>query len=230
MRKLSGIGVMIFLALSGWAAAQRPGEAELGLCLSRLLGPGRGLNTFRRVQVKTGSPEKTFFKLDAEGANIVELDCDRFKVRRGGPGQAHRIARKVDGIPGKEQGLKKRELDSLNRYLALDPAWAVSHVLAGLEHYEITVESNGEMVFTWTERVLLSAPSEKEYGLYGERLVIDPATGRVAEFGILALSPDGRPVMDVLADYAEGADGKTWAVMQLAHTDVSRVANYTVRY
>lgn len=230
MKRRYGIGAVIFVALAGLAAAQRPGEAELLQCLTRILGPGGGPATPHRAQVKTGDPEKPYFRLDAEGADIVELDCDNFKIHRGAQGQGHRIARKTNGVLGEERGLKKRELDSLNRYLVLDPAWAVSHVLAGLEYYEITVESNGEMVFTWTERVLLSAPSEKEYGRYGERLVIDPATGRVAEFGILAFNPDGRPVMDALAEYTESENGKTWAVVLLAHTDTSRVTHYTVRY
>ncbi len=220
----------ILAAFGAAAYAQRPGEAELGACLAHVLGAGTSFVHTHQARLVLGNGEGNV-TLEVQGAEVVDFDGPEFRVTRGVNGEGPDITHKEDGQLYKRK-MKRTELNSLRGYLALDPAWVLCHVREELEKFTVRLESNGEMSFTYTERFLLSDPESKRYGLYGERLVIDPVSGEIREYGVLMKHPRGGAVADRVYTYVRrgNGNGKTWDVDVNGYQSGAPPKHHTVQY
>ena len=109
----------------------------------------------------------------------------------------------ITGARGKsKRRFNSTDYHALRWYLSLNPFWVLQHVKRRIDNFTYAYDKNAyRCVYTYEKKVILSAPSEKVYGLYEEVLTVDTVNHLVIDYSITALDEDMVAIQDLYNTY-----------------------------
>ncbi len=232
MKRMAGVCLAVVALFPIVAAAQRRGEAELEQCLWNVLGRGTPFDHVHRSTLDLGG-DLGYAVLEARGSSIQDFESDGLKITDEGKGAGPEVVVKDRKGNKYKRKLYRVEQNDLKRCLALDPAWVICHVRDNLDRYAISTTDEGYLVFTYSERFLLSDPEEQVWGIYGEQLAIDPQSGEILEYGRQMKHSRNGMLVDAHYTYTKNQTSKSggsWIVDVQGFAPGSRAQRHTVQY
>lgn len=221
-----GMTVLFCFLVYPFVSAQTIGDDALKRSLSVLTGKQTGdYQQRQKARIQRTDDNSRFLDLELDGDEVIQIQTPKLILRLDtGSGQL----RVLNGESGTPIPIGSDRLESLRPTLALDPFWAISHVLRHSEDFAYEAQATA-LRFSRNRKVLLSDPEQGRLGILEEELLLDPVSYEPLGYRFETWDPEGRQIRHIEVQYMVRSVGDVLAILPPFETD-DVVYQYGVRF